>query len=527
MLLLILNFSYGGSKENHENIVDVDIPSSSFNGTIAVRMFLPEHARYHNGTPVIIHVPGSDIAGVLHNPYLPNIDALLITFLFPGGLDSHTGRKSGGIYDHRGMKCISTLRDVILYAAGKIADVNGKKIDDVVAMPILHHNIGLIGVSNGGNIVIATPAIYGKEMKGYLRYVIQWESPVSSQIATVDLGPIRKDCSPNNFVNPRYEAYNPMFLEVNFDDLEYNGNETIYKIFHDGNRDGKYTTIIDPATGLLTPDLNLNGVLEMDEDFPLSAYTDGVKDVYSRPVTHALENKGIFLHWPPGIANVREADRYWGIREAVRLYNDALRNIPDLRGMILASVDDHVQSSPDKPHIHQAFDGWNGANAWVKINPSPCYVVEVDPRFKGYELPDNIPNLPPENWSVYDYCMPEKIPDRVYMTAAIYEMADRVYYNRWSSLKISDIIGGFGVKAIIRNRGAIGTENVHWSVRVDGFIFYGRYAEGIISSIPPHQEITVGINSIFGIGYAKIVITADDKAREQKCFILGPLIFLT
>lgn len=115
------------------------------------------------------------------------------------------------------------------------------------------------------------------------------ESPVLSQIATVDLGPIRKDCSPNNFVNPRYEAYNPMFLEVNFDDLEYNGNETIYKIFHDGNRDGKYTTIIDPATGLLTPDLNLNGVLEMDEDFPLSAYTDGVKNVYSRPVTHALE----------------------------------------------------------------------------------------------------------------------------------------------------------------------------------------------------------------------------------------------
>ncbi|MCD6172153.1 MAG: hypothetical protein J7J36_07085 [Thermoplasmata archaeon] len=240
-----------------------------------------------------------------------------------------------------------------------------------------------------------------------------------------------------------------------------------------------------------------------------------------------MKNKGIFLHWPPGIANVREADRYWDIREAVRLYNDALRNIPDLRGMILASVDDHVQSSPDKPHIHQAFDGWNGANAWVKINPSPYYVVEVDPRFKGYELPDNIPNLPPENWSAYDYCMPEKIPDRVYMTAAIYEMADRVYYNRWSSLEINNIRGGFGVKAVVRNIGVVEAKDIHWSVRVDGFIFYGRYAEGIISSIPPHQEITVGINSIFGIGYAKIVITADDKAREQKCFILGSLIFLT
>ncbi|MCD6172151.1 MAG: hypothetical protein J7J36_07075, partial [Thermoplasmata archaeon] len=48
------------------------------------------------------------------------------------------------------------------------------RMKHIIAMAIVHHNIGLIGVSNGGNIVIAAPAIYGKEMKGYLRYVIQW-----------------------------------------------------------------------------------------------------------------------------------------------------------------------------------------------------------------------------------------------------------------------------------------------------------------------------------------------------------------
>ena len=527
VLILIFTASsfYAGSRGSHENIVDADIPSSSFNGTIAIRMFVPEYARYHNGTPVIIHVPGADTSGVMHNPYIQDMNVLLITFLFPGGVDAHTGRKSDGVYDHRGMNCISALRDVIMYAAGKIADVNGKKIDDVISMPVLHNNIGLIGVSNGGNIVIATPAIYGKEMKGYLRYVIQWESPVSSQIATVDLGPIRKNCSPNNFVNPRYISYNPMFLEVNFDDIEYNESQEV-KIFHDGNGDGKYTTITDPATGMPTPDLNLNGVLEMNEDFPLSAYTDGVKDIYSRPVTHALENKGILPHWPSDIANVEGADKYWDIREAVRLYDDALRNIPDLKGMILASVEDHVQSLMDKPHIHQAFDGWNNTDAWVKINPSPSYVAEVDPKFEGFELPDNAPNTPPENWSIHDYCMPEKIPDRVYMTAAIYEMADRVYYNRWSSLKISDIRGGFGARAVIRNTGVIEAKNVQWSVRIDGIVMYGRYAEGTIPSISPHQEVIVGINSTFGIGPAEIVVMADENVKAQRCFIIGPYILL-
>jgi putative nucleotidyltransferase with HDIG domain len=39
----------------------------------------------------------------------------------------------------------------------------------------------------------------------------------------------------------------------------------------------------------------------------------------------------------------------------VRLYDDALVNIPNLEGLILASVVDHVQTAPDHPHIHQAL----------------------------------------------------------------------------------------------------------------------------------------------------------------------------
>ena len=514
-----LSSSSGLSKDF--NIIDVDLPSDSTgNGTIAVRIYEPVNGiRYKDGASIIIYVPGADTTGGLGNTF-PATNIIIIHFLFPGGFDPLSGRSSNGVYDHRGLNCIKALRDVILYAAGKLTDSRGYRIDDVLSIPILHDNIGLIGLSNGGNIVISVAALYGDELEGYLRYIIQWESPVSSQIATVDLGPIRHNCSPNNFVNPRYLGYNPMVLPVDYHDLRYNKN-SMASVFHDGNNDSCYTTVIDPRTGLPTPDLNLNGILELDEDFPLSAYTDGEKDVYSRPVTHALLENNVFNDsWPEDIATVEEADRYWDLREAVYLYSDAIRNIPDLKGMILTSVKDHVQSAPDKPHIHQAFDGWNSNNVWVKINPDPKYMVEVDHSLIGRsDLPSNRHNIPPDNWLIYNYCIPEDIPDRIYQLAAILEMSDRVYYNRWSNIDISDIESGFGVTITIRN---IGDKDivVPWRVNIeDGFILTSRHFEGILS-IPFGREESIVIHS-FGFGSIKMRIIADDINISQDFLLIG------
>ncbi|HDN79597.1 MAG TPA: hypothetical protein ENG33_03925, partial [Chloroflexi bacterium] len=375
--------------------VDINLPSESTgspNGTLAIRVYAPAagKARYPEGAPVVVQVQGGDASGFLGNNFPPEADDLVtIALVFPGGTDPITGRSSDGVYDHRGPQSIAALRDVILYAAGQLKDDQGRTIDDVVPVPVLHDNIGLIGFSNGGNIVVAVAALYGEELAPYLRYIIQWESPVSSQIATVDLGRVRMQCpagkrGENNFVNPRYTAYGPYTLEVDYSDLAYDPSNPVFPIFHDGNGDGRYTTVVDPATGCKTPDLDLDGVLELDEDFPLGAYEDGVKRVYSRPVSHALAERDVFAGaWPADIATPEEADAYWDLREAVRLYDEALSKVPGLEGMVLASVQDHVQSTPDKPHIRQAFEGWRRNSAWVQINPDPAYLVEVFPRLKG------------------------------------------------------------------------------------------------------------------------------------------------
>jgi len=117
-------------------------------------------------------------------------DLVIVTFLFPGSTDQASARHSDGSYDYRGHGCIQALRDVVLYAAGELTDVQGRLIDHVVPVPVLHDNIGLIGVSNGGNIIVAVPALHGAELLGHLRYVVQWETPVSSQVATRDIGRI-------------------------------------------------------------------------------------------------------------------------------------------------------------------------------------------------------------------------------------------------------------------------------------------------------------------------------------------------
>jgi hypothetical protein len=416
--------------------IDIDLPSDSTGspaGTLAVRVYTPMHghARYPEGTPVLIWGAGGfEAKGINHE--LPDSvdDIIIVTFVYPGGEDPWSGRQSDGVYDYRGPNCIAALRDVILYAAGELSDSQGRTIDDAVPVPVLHDNVGLEGVSNGGNIIVAVAALYGDELAGHLRYIIQWETPVSSQVATRDLGRVWLQ-PPNpgqgDFFNPRYLGYRTKLLDVDYSDLAYDPDGTLRRVFHDGNDDGVYTTIEDPVTHLQTPDLNLDGVLGLNEDFPLDTYPDGVKEVYSRAVTHALaENHVITGTWPVDIAIPPEADAYWDIRESVWLYDDALASIPELEAMVLAGVSDHVQSAPTKPHIRQAFEGWNSNGAWVQINPSPTYLIEADPSLAGRtDLPNRVPNAPPADWGRVDsYCVPEDIPKATYQLAAVWQMAD-------------------------------------------------------------------------------------------------------
>ncbi len=420
---------------------DIDLPSASTGepgGVLALRILAPasnQEARYSEGAPVVVIVPGGDTTGSLRPQLIEAQDMIRILFLFPGGQDPVAGRSSDGRYDHRGEQSIAALADVIRYAAGELPDAQGRTIDELLPVTPLHDNIGLLGASNGGNIVMAVAALHGEELAGHVRYLVQWESPVSSQIATVDLGGISLDCERRerlDVVNPRYRGYGALSLDVDYSQLAYNPSDPRHPIFLDGNGDGRYTTVLDPTTGCRTPDLDGDGVLTIVEDWPLSAYTDGEKAYYSRPVVQAMAAMHLFNgNWPNTIAIPTEAEHYWDMREAVRLTEDAVNANPGLEGMVLATFKDHVQSAPDKPHIRQAFEQWDQAGAWVQINPSLTYLVQADQTLSGRtDIPQNVPNAPPADWEdPASYTVPEDIGLETLFAAAVWQMADRAQQN--------------------------------------------------------------------------------------------------
>jgi hypothetical protein len=66
--------------------------------------------------------------------------------------------------------------------------------------------------------------------------------------------------------------------------------------------------------------------------------------------------------------------------------------------------------------------------AWVQINPSPAYLLQIDPNLDAADLPSNEPNTPPPDWFDVDtYCVPQAIGTEIYQLAAVRQMADRAH----------------------------------------------------------------------------------------------------
>lgn len=116
---------------------------------IAVRIVLPQRPRYEAGAPVAISVAGGHSAGnATSRMNVAGCGFVEVSFAFPSG--GQGDAKSGGTYDYRGPRCIEALRDVILFVMGKIADKQGRKMQDLAGdVRVLTSNVGLHGGSQG------------------------------------------------------------------------------------------------------------------------------------------------------------------------------------------------------------------------------------------------------------------------------------------------------------------------------------------------------------------------------------------
>jgi hypothetical protein len=122
---------------------------------------------------------------------------------------------------------------------------------------------------------------------------------------------------------------------------------------------------------------------------------------------------------------------------------DLALSMPDLKVMLIFDSQDHSQAAADKPHIHQAFQGFRFAALlrWVRLNPDSSYQLTYMENTTGSHLPDNPANSQPENWLEIDtWALPRGNLDRQAASwAALAEMSDRAHAGRWDE-NLGDIL---------------------------------------------------------------------------------------
>ena len=416
------------------------IPSSAGGEEgIAVGVSFPRQPRFTNGAPVAINVAGGVQAGsALGRPEYVGLGFLEIHFAFPGGGQGE--ERSGGEYDFRGPKCIRALADVILFATGRIADKDGRRITDLNrSVAVLTNNCGIIGSSHGGNACGMAMALHGPEFAD-LAWYASMESPYGEGAANVELG------GRDSGMNP---AYDPKTGVLDLSRLAWSAE------LSPGMRGKPMSVPTRGLNGAFFFDLDGNGQFSPDKDFPANCFVGdggtGVRAWYSPRILAEAERRNLVAGQRPGhIPLLAESREFWRYRDAAPSIPDAVRNCTNLAVIVYANERDHVQAAPDHGHILIQVEGFRQAGVrFVRLNPDHSYVEQIlksrpgpGPAFRAEpaqeqdgpaRFADNPGGNAFDRRNIASAVEPARFPLPLYMQAAVCELADRTQANQWAA----------------------------------------------------------------------------------------------
>jgi hypothetical protein len=240
-----------------EESVSIYLPSDSAPGKgLAVNIIYPKTPRYADGAPVVVVAPGGGGPdGLGFEIHAAQVGFVEVRFAFPGG--GHGKFTSSGIYDYRGVESQKALRDVLLFAAGKQRDSEGKQIYDLLPTKVSRNNVGIVGWSNGGNIALVTMYKYADQLQ-FINWIAFYESPLGSLFFPPNLGGERDlvrnkhyrqgSCATGDcLVDFRGVAYDPFIIRTPGEHKKKGEAEIPGVLYFDENHNGKWDESIEFA----------------------------------------------------------------------------------------------------------------------------------------------------------------------------------------------------------------------------------------------------------------------------------------
>lgn len=428
-LMVTVSDSMDTGTEDEDLMTEFQIPSDGADDTgVFVRMVYPSDAskaRYGSaGAPVMVNLQGGmDATQMDDTETLPDTSiqkgfgVVYLNMNYPGGY------KTGGIDDQRGPNGQKAVRDVIRFALGKISNADGQSITDLVPFADTD-NVGVVSWSNGGNIAVVTMDLYGSDLAG-VRYYCGWENPAGDEYVQADLG---SSSQPN-------PAYRPGRTIL---DAE-KGSISIFD-----------TTHLTMDEDLIFFDLDGDRQLGANDYLCSGWVYDGLK-YFSTEVTQAISMVApdALSAADNEVANVEESDAFWRNRDMSRHFQGVVTHLGSTfqGAIVFSSSRDHVQGTPDYPHMVVHYNGWvNAGLPFVRINGDECYSTHVVDQL-GIDLDytvlsDNDANttVTLENAATFPQA---ETGDLLYeislVTGAALELADRVHTDEWRA-NLSEVL---------------------------------------------------------------------------------------
>ena len=383
-------------------------------GRIAVHVQQPQVPRYPEGAPVIVNVSGffTSSSGFDFEWEPDVLGVIYITYLWPGKRDVRTGLASTGVFDYGGPTCLAALRDVIRFATGLSPNVSGAYLHDIIDTVPLYDVTGLYAFSHSGIAATNVLSLHGEALPR-VTFFVGRENPTID--ATYPLEPGYWGDDGRAIVNPFYDpaGYTPTSIAIDY--------STVYW----SEQVGRPAFAVEEGLA--------------DYICSFKHPTMWGKDYWSTDLLQALLDNGALTRetWPETLATPEEAATHWPYRTTVDNYPRLADVLPDLKVMLVFASDDHVQVAADKPHIHQAYDGFRkGAELWVRLNPDRSYVESFVGAGTATAIPDNVANTEPSTWLMsraWGYPSPPASLNMLVPLAAVAEMCDRTVSSVWAN----------------------------------------------------------------------------------------------